>query len=310
MLFTLAHFSDVHLGPVSVGDILGSFRLKRLVGGASWHFRRRHLHVNHIADALRADILAARPDHIAFTGDLVNLAARGEFERGQTWLQGFGAPDKISFVPGNHDSYVKNDHATGLGLLQPYTTGDGRQAEIAFPYVRLRRNIAMIGVSSAQPQALWRAGGELGQDQLTALEGMLAELGKKGFYRAVMVHHPPLPGLAVARKALRDSAQFKTAIISAGAELVIHGHNHKAMHTELPTAKGMAHIIGVPSASLVDSGRHEGAQWHSFSIGRSKGVWQTTMSRRRWSAELGGFVDAGSVPLSHEKDRKANLHGS
>ena len=149
------------------------------------------------------------PDHICFTGDLVNIAAKAEFRRGLQWLKTVGTPENLTMVPGNHDAYVHVAHETGLGLLNPYMEGDGASSDHIFPFVRLRRNVAIIGVSSALPQSLNRAGGTLGKEQRNALATRLADLGARGFYRLVMIHHPPLPGLTPARRALTDASELQ-----------------------------------------------------------------------------------------------------
>ena len=105
--FTLAHFSDVHLGPLPAGAALTDFSVKRLIGAMSWKFKRQKLHLPEIANQLMVDIAHANPDHVAFTGDLVNIAAVAEFEQGVKWLEQFATPDWLSFTPGNHDAYAE-----------------------------------------------------------------------------------------------------------------------------------------------------------------------------------------------------------
>ncbi|MGH6855151.1 MAG: metallophosphoesterase, partial [Aestuariivirga sp.] len=73
-MFSLAHLSDVHLGPLPPGAAWRNFETKRLIGYLSWHLRRRKLHDPAVAAIVAEDIKAAAPDHIAFTGDMVNLA--------------------------------------------------------------------------------------------------------------------------------------------------------------------------------------------------------------------------------------------
>lgn len=300
MSFTLAHFSDVHLGSVSLGDVFGDFRLKRMIGGASWHFRRKGLHLNANADLMRADVVAAKVNHICFTGDLVNIAAKAEFARGAAWLAQCGAPIDISMVPGNHDAYVPAPHETGLGLFRAYMQGDGAPSDHQFPYVRLRRNVAIIGLNSGLPQSLRKAGGTLGEPQLNALATRLADLGARGFYRAVMIHHPPLPGLAKTRKSLTDAADLQRVLADQGAELVLHGHNHRTMINRLQTKTGTAHIIGVPSASMADLPGHESAQWHAYTVGRAKGQWQTRIAIRRLDGATRRFVEGRSGILGED----------
>jgi 3',5'-cyclic AMP phosphodiesterase CpdA len=293
LALTLAHLSDVHLGPLPQGAAWKNFALKRIVGTLSWKLRRQKLHDPAIAEALVEDIKAATPDHVAVTGDLVNVSAYAEFPRGARWLQDFGDPSWISFVPGNHDAYVPVRWEQGLGHLAPYMTGDMAAApaqsltHIAsiFPYVRLRRNMAMIGLSSAAPQSLTRAAGALGPKQLEALSKLLRELKAKGYYRAVMIHHPPLPGLAPPRKALDDAAQLRDVLRDEGAELVLHGHNHRQMLNVLEGREGKIPIVGVPSASLNGNNHHEPAAWNLYEINRIQGKWATQVSIRAWEPQ-------------------------
>ena len=55
-----------------------------------------------IVEAIKAD----KPDHLAVTGDLVNLALDAELELARLWLETLGRPEDVSVVPGNHDAYV------------------------------------------------------------------------------------------------------------------------------------------------------------------------------------------------------------
>lgn len=300
MSFTLAHFSDVHLGPVAITDVLGDFRLKRLIGGLSWGLKRRAMHIRAHADALKADIRAQAPDHVCFTGDLVNIAAKAEFRRGLDWLKGVGDASSLTMVPGNHDAYVRVAHDTGLGLLNPYMEGDGATTDHIFPFVRLRRNVAIIGLSSAQPQRLNRAGGTLGKEQRNVLAARLSDLGARGFYRLVMIHHPPLPGLTPARRALTDAPELTEVLRDSGAELVLHGHNHITQINTLDTVSGKAFVIGVPSASMADRDGHESAQWHAYSVNRARGKWQTRLAIRRLHGSTGRFVEVRSGILGKD----------
>ncbi len=305
-MFTLAHFSDLHLGPLPPGAAYRDFALKRLVGAMSWAFIRRKLHISQVADAIAADIMAARPDHIAFTGDAVNIAALAEFPRAATWMQHLGDGKAMTFVPGNHDAYVEVPWRDGLSHMAPWMTGEMRVAEPAFsarlatpfPFVRLRKNVALVGLSSAVPQNLRKAGGTLGTDQLKSLGPLLRDLRERGFARVVMIHHPPFPGLAIARKALTDAAAFKDLITAEGAELILHGHNHHHMVNPLTTRFGTAYAVGVPSASMAVGGRHTPAAWNLYEIDRSDGRWAITLHQRRYHPDTGTIAWGPEMPLS------------
>ena len=169
-MFSLAHLSDLHLGPLPKGASRRHFALKRTIGAFNWRLNRHRVHSPTVAMTIAEDIKLHAPDHVALTGDIVNVAAHDEFPAAAEWLRVFGPPDWISFVPGNHDTYVRCDWQHGLSHLEAYMQGDMRvkqtqsTAQIAtpFPYVRLRRNVALIGISTAVPQPLHRRHGTAG----------------------------------------------------------------------------------------------------------------------------------------------------
>jgi 3',5'-cyclic AMP phosphodiesterase CpdA len=59
--------------------------------------------------------VAHHPDHVALTGDLINLSLQAEYRLAAKWLAALGDPDWITFVPGNHDAYVPFPWDTGWG---------------------------------------------------------------------------------------------------------------------------------------------------------------------------------------------------
>ena len=304
-MFTLAHLSDVHLAPLpcpDAGELLG----KRAIGFASWHLRRKKVHRADIAELVMADIKAARPDHVAITGDLINIALKREFEAGSQWLERFGASDEISMVPGNHDAYVKVPHDEGLGLWAGYMSPDinvlaGKENvsdRSGFPFVRQRRNVALIGVSTGVPAALHRASGTVGAGQLEALGMTLKLLRERGFCRVIMIHHPPLPGQCVARRGLDDAGELAEVLEREGAEFILHGHNHLHIHQEFATKFGVAHVVGVPAATAAPGGHKPAGAWYNYKIRRHNGVWQADVEIRSFSAAENKFMPERQFSLA------------
>jgi 3',5'-cyclic AMP phosphodiesterase CpdA len=154
-----------------------------------------------------------------------------------------------------------------------YMRGDAPSGS-AFPYVRVRGHVALVGVNSAIETAPLQAVGRVGEDQRSRLGALLTALGREGLVRVVMIHHPPLPGQAKPAKALMDAAALQALLATAGAELVIHGHNHRSMHARI--ARDAAHsipVVGIPSASARRS--HNGddlARAHIFHIARDGAI--------------------------------------
>src|SRR2546430_17429685 len=102
--FTLAHLSDPHLPPLPAAR-LRDLASKRALGYLNWTRNRHKYHRREVLDALVPDIRAQHPDHIAVTGDLVNLALEAQFAPSPPWLGSVGAPEHITTLPGDHDAY-------------------------------------------------------------------------------------------------------------------------------------------------------------------------------------------------------------
>lgn len=258
-VFTLAHLSDVHLGPLPpVG--LRRWNLKRLLGWLNWQHRRRHVYSRDVLDRLVEDLRAQAPDHIAVTGDLANLGLPAEHEVALGWLGTLGTPERVTAIPGNHDIYSGIGADPGTGRWHPHMSAssaatdhavaEAMGAEAAFPFVRRFGRIAIIALNSAVTTRPFYAIGRLGPDQLRRLAKILDRLGAEGIMRVVLIHHPPLPGLSRKRHDLADAAALADALARHGAELVLHGHEHRETLAWHDTSTGRIPIIGVPSASL------------------------------------------------------------
>lgn len=250
---TLAQLSDVHLAPVR-GLALRHLNVKRGLGYLNWQRKRRRVHRRDALDLVVADLKAQRPDHIAVTGDLINLGLPAEFEAARAWLEGLGAPDEVTVIPGNHDIYTHLGNDPGLERWAEYMRGDAGGArraggEVRFPFVRRIGPAALIALNSAVPTAPFVAAGELGERQIAALGEILAGTRAEGLIRVVLIHHPPLPGQAPPRRALRDAAELERVLAQHGAELVLHGHNHRDNHLDFEWAEGRIPVVGVASGS-------------------------------------------------------------
>ena len=266
MTLTIAHLSDVHLAPLrGLGPT--HFNIKRALGLANWTMKRRKVHLRAVVDQITADVKAANADHIIVSGDLTNLGLPGEHQAALDWLTTVGPPDQVSVVPGNHDIYCRLWSDQGVERWRPYMTSDiagsilAGAVERGFPYVRQFSNgntkVALIGLVSAVPTKPFHAGGRLGEKQLAALGPVLARLARDGFFRLVVIHHPPLPGQADARRGLADAARLEAVLQRYGAELVVHGHNHVDMAAHRTWPGGIVHTIGVASASIGSAYKHE-----------------------------------------------------
>ncbi|GJE11126.1 MULTISPECIES: metallophosphoesterase family protein [Methylobacterium] len=301
MTFRLAHLSDPHVGPlgrVRLHQLLG----KRATGYANWRRGRSRSHDMSVLEALVLDLKGQGAGHIACTGDLCNIGLPSEWETARTFLEALGPPEAVSFVPGNHDAYVRGSLEGLLAACGRYT-GDDSGSSGCFPYLRRRGPVALVGLSSAIPTKPFVATGRLGAPQLAAAESLLRALATEPGrpFRVVMIHHPPQPGGAAAGRELKDAAAFTAMIARAGAELILHGHNHVLSSAVIPGPDGRSvPVVGVPSASARPDGHgaiaSRRASYLLYEITPS-GAAFTVSARRRGLDAAGVLCDLGPVDL-------------
>jgi 3',5'-cyclic AMP phosphodiesterase CpdA len=289
-MFTVAHLSDVHLAPLPK---LAPLELlsKRGLGYINWLRKRRAIHRADILAALVADLKRHAPDHIAVTGDLVNLSLTNEFVPALAWLEQMGDPRGVTVVPGNHDAYVRAAAGFAERAWADYMSGDKGES---FPFVRQRGAVALIGLSTALPTLPLAATGTLHGDQLARLGEVLADLKREKAFRVVLIHHPPVAGANYFRR-LTNAGALRDVLREHGAELVLHGHHHEASLHWLPGPQARIPVAGVPSASGAPGHHDEPAGYNLYEIEGAWGAWRCTMVSYGWRE--GGIAEVSRQPL-------------
>jgi 3',5'-cyclic AMP phosphodiesterase CpdA len=282
--FALAHLSDPHLPPLPaarIRDLVG----KRALGYLNWTRNRHKYQRRDVLDALVSDMHGQAPDHIAITGDFVNLALEAEFEPARAWLEAVGSPDRVSIVPGNHDAYVRATRNRFPETFASYLDGDDASDHSGpFPFLRRRGPLALIGVSSAVPTPPLMATGWLGRRQLGALDRLLSRLAAERLFRVLLIHHP-LRSVSRAKR-LTDSPELCALLKQHGVQLILHGHDHIHSTMWIDGPDGTIPAIGVPSASALAHGRYPAAAYNLFSIEHDGGAWQCQQTVRGIDSEL------------------------
>lgn len=308
---TFAHISDPHLTTltgVKPADLLN----KRILGYLTWRFSRRYEHLPKVLDALAADLGRTRPDHVVVTGDLTHLGLPGEFRQAARWLHTLGSPHDITVIPGNHDAYVQTPwdqtYATwwpymGAGQAHDGASPPGGDPQALFPTIQYRGRVAFIGLSSATPSAPFYAVGSLGAAQLQRLDKILSDTAEHGYCRVLLIHHPPLPGSVGHSKRLTDGEALLSLLKRRGAELILHGHTHRACRGELATPVGTIPVIGVPSASAIGHKAGHRAQYFVYRVTPSAAGWELNVSVRGYSSAEDRFIAEGDIPLAVARPR-------
>ena len=284
--FRLVHLSDPHLAV----DIPFSVRLvtnKRIVGWLNLHFNRSKLHSNDVAFHAVDAIRLVAPDHVVVTGDLSNLAMDREFRLARTWLDALGlSPQQVTVVPGNHDAYVPDAwrRVALLEAVRPYMTSDDGTAG-SFPVMRTRGPVSLVGLSSAVPSPPLMAWGKLGRRQLEDVDSSLERT--RGQFRIICCHHPVQSGVGRWDNRLIDAESLRRILARQGAELILHGHLHRAMRGSVRGPGGSIHVLGVGSASLASGQADARAQFRVIDVD-ADGSWRETL--HVYDHHLGVFI--------------------
>jgi 3',5'-cyclic AMP phosphodiesterase CpdA len=290
MAQSFAQISDPHLTTleqVSPAELLN----KRLLGYISWRRKRRAEHQAGVLESLQNDLENIDIQQLLITGDLTHIGLPREFEDAGRWMRSLGEPGDIALVPGNHDACVKVPWSKSYAHWQAYMTSDhhagevpepGPDSEKMFPSLRVRDGIAFIGLSSACPTWPLLATGTLGNAQLQRLAELLAETAARRLFRVVFLHHPPLPAIEKWRKRLTDAPALRDVLVEHGAELVLHGHGHRAHRHSLHTRVGEVLVAAVPSASALGLHGADIAAYNRYSISRAAQGWELVIQGRQY----------------------------
>ncbi|MDX9786690.1 MAG: metallophosphoesterase [Desulfobacterales bacterium] len=312
--FSLAHFSDLH---ITCTDRIELHHLmnKRLFGYLRWKLHRGAKYQDEILTILKKDLQQMKPNHVLITGDLTHLSLPAEFEKVEKWLQSLSTPAQVTVIPGNHDAYVRTDwHQTFSGWLSYMISDTAYQThesvnglDDVFPILRVRGDIALIGVCTAYPCAPHLATGRMGVPQLKKLEKILKQAAAQNLFRIIAIHHPPITGMISRRKRLTDASALRRLLASYGAELVLHGHTHATAYHTLPTPAGVIPVVGVPAASSSDDTGSRGARYNVYQVSPSGDGWRISISARVYSKKDRCFVPEKnrwvSIPASADEYR-------
>jgi 3',5'-cyclic AMP phosphodiesterase CpdA len=246
----LAHFSDVHALAFD-GARPWHFLSKRAAGWANVMLHRGRKHPLDRFEALVDDLNRRPVDHIVCTGDLTNLSLEPEFRLARSIVDRLRlGPHAVTLVPGNHDVYTLDAqwNAMFARAFRPYLESDDHGEE--FPVVRVRGELAIVGVSSARPSPVPFADGKIGARQLAAVAAALDKL--RGKFRVLALHHPPYKNRVSILRGLRDRGALAEVLRTSGCELVLHGHEHRDVRREL---HGIP-VIGVGSGTYASGARY------------------------------------------------------
>jgi 3',5'-cyclic AMP phosphodiesterase CpdA len=295
----LAHVTDVHLLSLD-GARLSDFLNKRLAGGVNLLLNRGRHHTAEVFDRLVDDINEQGIEQVACTGDITNLSLESEFRFARAHFDRFGGgPSNVTCVPGNHDTYITEVAGLFERIFAPYVAGDEAWRwpdGDPWPTVRVRGDLALIGLTTSLPSGLIMCHGALGAGQRARLARVLADERLADKLRVLVMHHPAAGRHARSwRRGLRDHAELAKLVAEHGAELVLHGHEHLDLESHLAGPGGEpVPVHGMRSASYAIASPTRTARYRVYSVRRDGGrrprVWRSesftwSPSARRFERE-------------------------
>ena len=304
----LAHCSDLHLLSHD-GVRWVKLANKRWIGAMNLLSNRsRHYHVAAF-EQMVDDLNAQGIEHVLCTGDVTNLALEQEFAFARARFDRLAAgPGDVTVIPGNHDAYVAEGVAYFAEVFEPYHTSDpgwtwtdadadpdDPRDDLRWPIVRVRGELALIGVSTSRATPWFTAYGRVGAGQLARLRRVLADDRLRGKARVVAIHHPPAGPRARSKiRGLRDHEAFAQVIADVGADLIVHGHEHRDMAEQLAGPSGSVPVRGIASGTYEHDRPERTARYRIYEIAAGRVQGETL---RVWDRSHDRFVPAEAANL-------------
>ena len=272
-MFRLAHVTDLHVRNFA-GARVRDFFGKRAIGALNLALVRRRKHRMEMLAALGEDLRTRQYDHLVVSGDLGNLSLLSEWREARSWIERTGVSvENATVIPGNHDTYVREVVASGIfeKVFAAYQSADLRLDKETYPFARLRGEIALVCANSCVPTGDLGAWGRVGEAQLRRVEALLAAPEVRARFRVLVIHHSPVMHRPPETRNLSDRVQLAEVLARVGAELVVHGHDHRDEFAELPGPDGRRiPVVGAGSASYAGAA-DRCSRYHVYQIDGARG---------------------------------------
>src|SRR5262249_19721243 len=138
---------------------------------------------------------------------------------------------------------------------------------VRWPVVRIRGPLALVGLSTSRASGWLTAHGTVGDDQLARVEKVLVDPRLADRVRVVVMHHPSAGRWASRRlRGLTDHAAFAAVIARAGADLILHGHEHVEIAESLPGPRGPVPVRCTTSGTYGNASPRHVARYHVYTV--------------------------------------------
>lgn len=277
----VVHLTDLHVElPPRPAELLG----KRLIGSANLYLLGRSAKFS--SEVQAAAVARARelsPDLLIVTGDLTAQALDAEFEAARTLLDPLLARVPAVIIPGNHDTYVREE-APGARMRRWFGPWMGERS----PWLHRFDDVAVLTLETCRASLL--SSGYTPPAQITAAEALISELPASGGPFLFLAIHYPLRGrhgqpYGPWTRALSNAAEVEAMLARTDrVGAVLHGHEHHGYRTTVPGRSGPIPVLnpGASGYALIPKlGRT--AHLNVMSVDRS-GI--AELRRMRWDGQI------------------------
>jgi 3',5'-cyclic AMP phosphodiesterase CpdA len=308
--YRFVQLSDLHLSSPGFPNPYRLFN-KRILGYLSWLKKRRFIHQRRILDCAIDEISSLDADHLVITGDLLHIGLRNEFEQSAKWLAQLDGPSDITIIPGNHDLYVREKWSRSFDYWQEFMIGDNTpypgspdsdnaldKLNALYPIIRVRNQVAFIGISSVFESPWFRATGLICNEQLSRLKTMLNNSAFRDYCKVLLVHHPVTLTHTKPRKCLINHRELTDLLSQSPVDLVLHGHEHKTSieYITLNNNKNIP-VVGIASSSSASTSDNTRAEFALYDIQKNNSAWNILMDSFRFNANIDKFEKTNSRSL-------------
>ena len=242
-----------------------------------------------VLPALRAAVVAARPDLVAISGDFTQRARRSEFAAARAFTDTLPTPRLV--VPGNHDVPLWNVATRFLTPLARYRKYIADDLEPEY----VDEEMVVAGVNTARS---WAVGeGRINLGQVDRIVERL-HVAPASAVRVIVTHHPfDLPPGVQERRLLGRAYPAMAKLARANADLFLSGH----LHLSHISSSAVRYRIEGHSALIVQAGtlstRSRG-ELPSFNVIRMHRP-DIDVHLFLWDPQAGAFAEAATGHYRH-----------
>lgn len=230
----IVHLTDIHVQKrPGASELWG----KRLLGSVNLYVLGRHSKFTpQVQQAAIAATLEEAPDAVIITGDLTAQALPSEFLAARELLDPILTRYPTAMIPGNHDTYVREDTPGDLMRLT-----FGRWMGPESPHLHTVGEVGFLHVETCRATLL--SSGLTPPDELPRARTLLEEADPDLFIFLCL--HYPLRGrhgapYGPSQRALSNADMVEAELLMKTDRIsaVLHGHEHHGYQTEIMTAGG------------------------------------------------------------------------